>query len=161
MPESSFVAQHKNLARSQEPVAALCSMTGMPEHMLCLATQMDKISRLRQRMNDGIFHQSSFRIVQEGVLDGERRRDGEKTESSKQKIDENALVECLKCTICLEVLNSPVTLPTCGHSFCRACADAWPTFCALCRKPHRGRPAVPAYLLVSLIEKLRIKSQAH
>ncbi|KAH7711523.1 hypothetical protein AAVH_21174 [Aphelenchoides avenae] len=31
--------------------------------------------------------------------------------------------ESLKCTVCLEMYREPLTLPTCGHSVCSACAQ--------------------------------------
>ncbi|XP_038610947.1 uncharacterized protein LOC119935606 [Tachyglossus aculeatus] len=65
----------------------------------------------------------------------------------------------LTCAVCLELLDEPVTLPSCSHNFCKKCVTEWasarrpvseaaapgprPLVCPLCQKPcplaHGGR----------------------
>ena len=35
------------------------------------------------------------------------------------------LREELKCSICFDLFKQPVSLPACGHTFCRACIEAY------------------------------------
>ncbi|KAM3922891.1 E3 ubiquitin/ISG15 ligase TRIM25-like [Leptodactylus fuscus] len=62
----------------------------------------------------------------------------------------------LKCSICLDVFQDPVTL-WCGHNFCRRCIDhAWETLsnfymCPQCRKRFRSRPVLSKNINLSNI----------
>ena len=49
-------------------------------------------------------------------------------------------LEAAACSVCLEVLQVPVSLP-CGHTFCDGPCSA-PDHCALCRAP-RGLGQLP------------------
>jgi len=53
-------------------------------------------------------------------------------EEKQTKGDENAEISDLQCSVCLEILNEPVTL-MCQHTFCRACLKADIKKCPLCR----------------------------
>ncbi|KAK7891657.1 hypothetical protein WMY93_023620 [Mugilogobius chulae] len=68
-------------------------------------------------------------------------------------------MEALKCPVCLDLLQNPVTIP-CGHSFCMVCIESyWPeerdTFpCPQCRKRYRDRPALNKnIMLADLVEE--------
>ncbi|XP_072313554.1 tripartite motif-containing protein 16-like [Eucyclogobius newberryi] len=69
--------------------------------------------------------------------------------------------ESLMCPICLDLLQSPVTIP-CGHSFCKTCIDynwkdqrGWYR-CPECRKSFHYRPAlVKNFMLAGVAEQLK------
>ncbi|XP_028672657.2 E3 ubiquitin/ISG15 ligase TRIM25-like [Erpetoichthys calabaricus] len=66
------------------------------------------------------------------------------------------------CSICLEVLNEPVSVP-CGHSFCLACINKyWDQAevckCPQCREIFNPRPHLrKTTLLAEVMEKLKMK----
>ncbi|XP_077187120.1 E3 ubiquitin-protein ligase TRIM7-like isoform X1 [Paroedura picta] len=75
------------------------------------------------------------------------------------------LCEEASCSICLDFFRDPVTIPECGHSFCRAClAQTWgdpgvqAASCPQCRgRAQEGnlRPNLQLANMVGLIQKLR------
>ncbi|XP_077187270.1 E3 ubiquitin-protein ligase TRIM7-like [Paroedura picta] len=74
------------------------------------------------------------------------------------------LCEEASCSVCLDFFRDPVTIPECGHSFCRACLDrSWresgaPPSCPQCRgSAQEGtlRPNQQLANMVGLIQKLR------
>ncbi|XP_039620480.1 E3 ubiquitin/ISG15 ligase TRIM25-like isoform X2 [Polypterus senegalus] len=73
-----------------------------------------------------------------------------------------ALEDDFTCSICLEVLNEPVSAP-CGHSFCLACINKyWDQAevcnCPQCREIFNPRPQLrKSTLLNELMEKLKMK----
>ncbi|KAM9826887.1 uncharacterized protein ACB057_013781 [Neosynchiropus ocellatus] len=71
--------------------------------------------------------------------------------------------EVLSCSICLELLKDPVTLP-CGHSFCQVCVeDYWDSederniyTCPQCRRTFTPRPPLQKnIMLAELVEELK------
>uniref|UniRef100_A0A8C7WLV8 Uncharacterized protein n=1 Tax=Oryzias sinensis TaxID=183150 RepID=A0A8C7WLV8_9TELE len=70
--------------------------------------------------------------------------------------------ELLDCSICLQLLEEPVTT-TCGHSFCRQCIERFwssqaegSSSCPQCRRTFRSRPALQKNIvLVGLVEDYR------
>lgn len=67
------------------------------------------------------------------------------------------------CSVCLELLNDPVTVP-CGHSYCMKCiSDYWDQddqkgvhSCPQCRKTFTPRPALnKSTILAEMVEKLK------
>ncbi|XP_038164159.1 E3 ubiquitin/ISG15 ligase TRIM25-like [Cyprinodon tularosa] len=78
----------------------------------------------------------------------------------KLKLDE----ETISCSICLEPLKNPVTIP-CGHSYCMNCIeDHWDTdgqkktySCPQCRKQFKRRPVLEKnFMLADLLEDLNM-----
>ncbi|XP_077422262.1 finTRIM family, member 86 [Vanacampus margaritifer] len=76
--------------------------------------------------------------------------------------------ETFVCSICLETLKDPATLP-CGHSYCLACIQShWDKgntkaqySCPQCRQIFKPRPTLAkSTLLVEALEKLRTNSLA-
>ncbi|XP_077187261.1 E3 ubiquitin-protein ligase TRIM7-like [Paroedura picta] len=74
------------------------------------------------------------------------------------------LREEASCSVCLDFFTDPVTIPECGHNFCRACLDrSWresgaPPSCPQCRgSAQEGtlRPNQQLANMVGLIQKLR------
>jgi Zinc finger, C3HC4 type (RING finger) len=58
--------------------------------------------------------------------------------------------DSLKCNICFEMFNNPVTLKNCGHTFCEICINQWKNNCPTCRSSiHNGY--IPAYNIKSMI----------
>ncbi|KAM9827196.1 E3 ubiquitin/ISG15 ligase TRIM25-like [Neosynchiropus ocellatus] len=74
-----------------------------------------------------------------------------------------ARAEVLSCSICLDLLKDPVTLP-CGHSFCQVCVEGyWDSEdarniyqCPQCRRTFTPRPLLlKNIMLAELVEELR------
>ncbi|XP_015284011.1 PREDICTED: pre-mRNA-splicing factor ATP-dependent RNA helicase DHX15-like [Gekko japonicus] len=74
------------------------------------------------------------------------------------------LCEALTCPICLDFFRDPVSIPECGHSFCRAClASGWgessgasePSRCPQCRETVRQRNLVPNRQLANVVGRLK------
>ncbi|CAM5117504.1 unnamed protein product [Eretmochelys imbricata] len=71
------------------------------------------------------------------------------------------LQEDVTCSICLDVLEDPVSIE-CGHNFCRGClaahwsgVSAWGYQCPECRAPCSRNQMTPDTRLKSLVEKIR------
>ena len=73
----------------------------------------------------------------------------------------------LTCTVCLELLNEPVTL-NCGHSFCHLCVEEyWKTkqqvqafFCPNCREVFPQKPKLKKnVMLASLVEQVKMRQK--
>ncbi|CAL8237886.1 unnamed protein product, partial [Lota lota] len=67
--------------------------------------------------------------------------------------DSSGSEDIFSCSICLDVLNSPVTTP-CGHNFCRTCITRfWDDHvllkCPLCKKIFHTRPDLQVNTLLS------------
>ncbi|XP_036623040.1 E3 ubiquitin-protein ligase TRIM31-like isoform X1 [Trichosurus vulpecula] len=73
------------------------------------------------------------------------------------------LLEELTCTICMEHLKDPVSIP-CGHSFCRGCITALCDYseaqvqdslpCPICKKPFQKENITPNWKLAQLVTSL-------
>ncbi|XP_043405606.1 RING finger protein 112 isoform X1 [Chelonia mydas] len=71
------------------------------------------------------------------------------------------LQEDVTCSICLDILEDPVSI-VCGHNFCRGClaahwsgVSAWGYQCPECRAPCSRNRTTPDTRLKSLVEKIR------
>uniref|UniRef100_A0A8C8RMU5 Ring finger protein 112 n=1 Tax=Pelusios castaneus TaxID=367368 RepID=A0A8C8RMU5_9SAUR len=71
------------------------------------------------------------------------------------------LQEDVTCSICLDVLDDPVSIE-CGHNFCRVCllahwsrVSAWGYQCPECRAPCSRNRMTPDTRVKSLVEKIR------
>ncbi|XP_074810861.1 uncharacterized protein LOC141988794 [Natator depressus] len=71
------------------------------------------------------------------------------------------LQEDVTCSICLDILEDPVSIE-CGHNFCRGClaahwsrVSAWGYECPECRAPCSRNQMTPDTRLKSLVEKIR------
>ncbi|KAM9826882.1 uncharacterized protein ACB057_013724 [Neosynchiropus ocellatus] len=74
-----------------------------------------------------------------------------------------ARAEVLSCSICVELLKDPVTLP-CGHSFCQVCVEGyWDSEderniyqCPQCRRTFTPRPLLQKNIMLAvLVEELK------
>uniref|UniRef100_W5NBG3 Uncharacterized protein n=1 Tax=Lepisosteus oculatus TaxID=7918 RepID=W5NBG3_LEPOC len=71
----------------------------------------------------------------------------------------------LNCSICLDILKEPVTLP-CGHSFCRDCVQSFwteteqpgPVSCPQCRQAFSHQPALRTNTILAEVAKRFQKS---
>jgi hypothetical protein len=57
-------------------------------------------------------------------------------------MNENEIDDELKCVICRQPLQSPVSLPTCNHTFCKKCIEKWlerAHTCPTCREVNSNR----------------------
>ncbi|XP_069100345.1 RING finger protein 112-like isoform X1 [Pleurodeles waltl] len=70
------------------------------------------------------------------------------------------LAEDLKCSICLDVFEDPVSID-CSHNFCRGCIEAhWSGIsvqgylCPECRQPCRKDRVIPDFRIKNLVEKI-------
>ncbi|KAM9149434.1 RING finger protein 112-like isoform 1-T2 [Pangshura tecta] len=71
------------------------------------------------------------------------------------------LQEDVTCSICLDILEDPVSIE-CGHNFCRGClaahwsgVSAWGSQCPECRAPCSRNRMIPDTRVKSLVEKIR------
>ncbi|XDV42167.1 hypothetical protein PO909_010885 [Leuciscus waleckii] len=73
------------------------------------------------------------------------------------------------CSICLDLLNDPVTIP-CGHSYCSSCInECWNTTdlkgtykCPQCRHAFNSKPPLNKNtILAEIMEKLRLRTKLH
>uniref|UniRef100_A0A8C5EUV8 Tripartite motif-containing protein 16-like n=1 Tax=Gouania willdenowi TaxID=441366 RepID=A0A8C5EUV8_GOUWI len=75
--------------------------------------------------------------------------------------EEELQTETLSCSICLDLLKEPVTVP-CGHSYCRTCiSNHWDAegknhicTCPACRKEFIGRPDLGKNIMLKIQEKI-------
>ncbi|XP_075687064.1 RING finger protein 112-like [Rhinoderma darwinii] len=73
----------------------------------------------------------------------------------------HSLMEDITCSVCLDDLQSPVTI-SCGHTFCRNCISThWSTphpegyLCPECRKQCPRNQIAPDYRLMNIITKIQ------
>ncbi len=45
-----------------------------------------------------------------------------------------SLITNLSCSHCLELLNKPISVISCGHSFCMKCTEAYENKCSECKQ---------------------------
>uniref|UniRef100_A0A8C5DG69 Uncharacterized protein n=1 Tax=Gouania willdenowi TaxID=441366 RepID=A0A8C5DG69_GOUWI len=70
------------------------------------------------------------------------------------------------CSICLEVLNDPVTTP-CGHNFCKTCiSTCWDTSttskCPVCNQVFSTKPQLKVNIMMrELVSQFRLESESH
>ncbi|XP_056115922.1 E3 ubiquitin/ISG15 ligase TRIM25 [Rhinichthys klamathensis goyatoka] len=73
------------------------------------------------------------------------------------------------CSICLDLLNDPVTIP-CGHSYCTSCInECWNTTdnkgtykCPQCRHAFNSKPPLNRNtILAEIMEQLRLRTKLH
>lgn len=81
-------------------------------------------------------------------------------EEDEHQNEMEKLVEGLKCTICKEFLEKPVSLP-CGHNFCLKCFQKSPDInkgkqCGLCRKPVPKKIISEPRINSSLVMAIRL-----
>ena len=86
-----------------------------------------------------------IKLLAKFVLSRSRRRQfhstmaaavvGQRRGRSPERVYISPVDDWLRCTVCLDVLSDPVSLPACGHTFCRACAAS-----VLGKPAHRKCP---------------------
>ena len=70
-------------------------------------------------------------------------------EQRHQSRDDDQDQDALGCSVCLELLTEPVTIP-CGHNYCRSCIEGYWTqakrkkkySCPQCRETFISRPVL-------------------
>ena len=86
---------------------------------------------------------------------------GERRGRSPERVYVTPPAEVLHCAVCLDVLSAPVSLPACGHTYCRACVafilakPAAQRKCPTCRSDI-SRGVVAAALPLNWIVKAQI-----
>ena len=92
---------------------------------------------------------------------------GERRGRSPERVYVTAPAEVLHCVVCLDVLSAPVSLPACGHTYCRACVasvlakPAAQRKCPTCRSDvSRGvfAAALPLnWIVKATVDALRVR----
>jgi len=65
--------------------------------------------------------------------------------------------QTLTCTICFELFEQPVTLTSCGHTFCNTCVTDWVKVnksCPICRQPCNINNFVPSFIIKEMVNAL-------
>jgi hypothetical protein len=71
----------------------------------------------------------------------------------------SAMADALKCSICLDMYDDPLSLSGCTHTFCRECItkhlqgrNAYSSQCPKCKKPAQKRDCLPNYDLAAVVQ---------
>ena len=74
--------------------------------------------------------------------------------------------DCCLCIICHEVMEAPISLQQCGHTFCQTCIDMYQSSssspsqrCPMCRVPITGTH--PNFFARDTIDMLQVKCPHH
>ena len=92
---------------------------------------------------------------------------GERRSRSPERVYVVPVADWLRCAVCIDVLSEPVSLPACGHTFCRACVasvlarPAAQRKCPNCRKDVARSVAAAALPLTwsvdAAVDALRVR----
>lgn len=66
-----------------------------------------------------------------------------------------SLIANLSCSYCLELLNKPITLIPCGHSFCNKCKEAYEDKCYECKQEVSSKGFIRNKFFDEIISKIQ------
>ena len=150
-------------ARLQRPLQVVRG-ENLEERFLKLKTAegiRERNSLQRRHLSLSVWRDFERRLFRELASHSRMAAVGERRSRSPERVYITSPAEVLHCTVCLDVLSAPVSLPACGHTYCRACVatilakPAAQRKCPTCRRDV-SRGVVAAVLPLNWVVKATV-----